>query len=120
MEALRIPPELKAHAVWSSDGQDRGYRVIFVTERRRRQIALVAAIAAILAGAAIVLAAPSHAFPYLAVPVALLVFAGIYQHGGRSGFYELSSDGELGKYLGRRAPDLSHLRRHRLRGSMGI
>jgi fatty acid desaturase len=120
MEELRIPQELKAHAIWSSDDQDRGSRVVYVTERRRRQIAALAAVAAIAAGLAIVLAAGGHVFPYLIAPLALLVFAGVYQHGGRSGFYELTSDGGLGTYLGRRAPDLSHLRRRRLRGSMGV
>jgi hypothetical protein len=120
MEELRIPQELKAHAIWSSADQESGSRVVFVTERRRRQIAALAAMAGLLAGLAIALAAPGDAFPYLLGPLALLVFSSIYQHGGRSGFYALNSHGELRGYLGRRAPDLSHLRRRRLRGSMGI
>jgi hypothetical protein len=113
MPNLRLPDDLRAHAIWLDETGDDERRVAFVTEERRRRVALVAGLLAIVLAVS-GLAVASARLPLLAASVVLLVASISYHHGGRSGFYAITDRGDLGEYYGRRPPDLTGLRRHRI------
>jgi hypothetical protein len=84
--------------------------IALVTDRRRLWISGIPMLLAFLVGIALAFVNASR---LLLIPV-LLVFALTYLYGlrGRTGFYEVSEDGSLGEFLGRRVPPgLSAMRR---------
>jgi hypothetical protein len=69
-------------------------------------VAALVAVAALAAGAALVVMATWLAFTSL-----LIVWAAVaYADRGHCGFYEIEDDGSLGDFLGRSPPDLSSMK----------
>src|SRR5690606_29503103 len=90
-------------------------RVIYLTERRYRRLALWAGpLAAIVLAVGVLVRWPRV---FALVASVILVAAASVAVAGRSGYYEVEVDGSLGEYLGQRRPDLSGLRRSKARGS---
>jgi hypothetical protein len=114
MPKPRIPAHLKAHTLWTDqeEGADGGM-IVYATERWRRTVGVVIALSGFVFAAALILV---KAPPPIALAAAVVVIAGgRYALGGKAGFYAVQKDGELGDFLGRSRPDLSHMRRTRLR-----
>jgi hypothetical protein len=116
MLILRVPDNLRVRTVWNPETGDPGAgSIAFVTERGWRVALLVGstlippllALTRLAHGSWATLIIPeSILLPLAAIPVF---------KGGRGGFYELTSAGELGNYLGRRRPDLAGMQRRRVR-----
>lgn len=104
IDKSRLPAGLWVRTVWapdaSTDPDDRP--IALVTDRQRFWISMIPMLLAFLVGTALAL----FNAPRLLLIPALLVFALSYQYGlrGRTGFYEVSEDGSLGDFLGRRVP----------------
>jgi hypothetical protein len=112
--SLEVPYDLQAHAVWCTDASSGAVpEVVFVTERRWRRIAFALGTVGIFFSLTCVLLAHGEFMPYLAVAIACTGAAMACLRAGRAGFYQVNADGHLGRFLGRRAPDLHGLRRHR-------
>ncbi|MFG1869320.1 hypothetical protein [Micromonospora arborensis] len=113
--AASLPVDLVAHAIWvpTGAGPDGG-RIVFVTERSRRRVAVLIFLVVLLGLVLVIAFAPGA---WLVAPlVAALAVAGVvadYHRGGRAGFYRLEDDGRLGEFLGRQNPGLSRHRRVR-------
>lgn len=108
LDKKKLPPDLAANRVWVSvrDSDDRA--IAYITERRRRLIGGAAAVAGLVL---ILVILVSHApVGVLVVGVGISLAGALYGNGGRSGFYEVESDGSLGPYLGRSRPELSSMR----------
>ncbi|HVS07812.1 MAG TPA: hypothetical protein VHK65_16825 [Candidatus Dormibacteraeota bacterium] len=112
IDKSKLPAGLWVRTVWapepSTDPDDRP--IALVTDRRRFWISAIPMLLAFLVGTALAL----FNAPRLLLFPALLVFGLSYQYGlrGRTGFYEVSEDGSLGDFLGRRVPPgLTALRR---------
>jgi hypothetical protein len=111
----RLPEALKAHAVWTStDGPDRR-RAVYVTERARRKISIIAMLVLLPTMGSTMIWGPSSVQYWAAGALVIgALFLLKYQGTGRAGFYQLNGDGTLGDFLGRQSPDLSDMQRTRV------
>ena len=108
LDKKKLPPDLAANRVWVSNHDSDGRAIVYISERRRRMVAGVGAVAGLVA---ILAALAMHLLVGLLVLGLGISFAGaVYGNGGRSGFYEVEPDGSLGEYLGRAKPELSSMR----------
>ncbi|MBM7494542.1 general stress protein CsbA [Micromonospora luteifusca] len=113
--AARLPVDVVAHGVWvpTGAGPDGG-RIVFVTERSRRRVAVLI-LPVVLLGLVLVIAYAPGAWLVTLLVAALAVAGAVadYHRGGRAGFYRLEDDGRLGEFLGRQNPGLSQHQRVR-------
>jgi hypothetical protein len=108
LDKNKLSPELTANRLWVSVRESDDHAVAYITERRRRLIAAVGAVAGLVA---ILAALAMHlAVGLLVLGLAISLAGAVYANGGRSGFYEVEADGTLGEYLGRSKPELSSMR----------
>jgi hypothetical protein len=108
LDKKKLPPDLTANRVWVSSHDSDRRAIAYITERRRRRIAAVGAVAGLVA---ILAALAMHlALGLLVLGLAISVAGAAYGNGGRSGFYEVELDGSIGEYLGRSKPELSSMR----------
>ena len=109
LDQSKLPSNLVVTSVWVPDDAAHARRPVAQVSEPRRQIAgaVLIALGVILGLAVLLIGGPSWpAFGSL-----LIAWTGVaYASGGRSGFYEVDTDGGLGGYLGRARPDVSSMR----------
>jgi len=114
LDNAKLPRNTWARMLWlPADDADRSERpVVLISDRARYLIGGIPMLAAFVVAIVLVLV---HAPTSAVIPFLVIVFAaGIYARGGKSGYYEVATDGSLGEFLGRRVPlGLRSMRRTR-------
>jgi hypothetical protein len=108
LDKSKLPPGLAVNRVWVSTRESDNHAIAYVSERRRRIVGAALIIAGVMAIFVMLLLQVPPAAALIGVAVSAL--GAMYANGGRSGFYELEPDGQLGAYLGRGRPELSSMR----------
>ncbi|HEV3028716.1 MAG TPA: hypothetical protein VG457_14145 [Planctomycetota bacterium] len=112
VDKSKLPGDLWVRMTWAPKEpagiQDRP--IVLVGNRRRWMIGLVPAVLGFLL--LIALALIRAPLVLLILPMAIAVVGARYASGGQAGYYEVSENGSLGDFLGRRTPmGLSEMRR---------
>src|ERR1700737_2284444 len=110
LDRTKVPSDLWIQRLWVPDGSvpDK-HALAMVTDKRR----LIIGGAIMVVGFAVVIVARAIHAPWTVALAALVleVVGGLYAAGGnRTGYYEVTADGSLGDYLGRKKPEVSSMR----------
>lgn len=112
VDKSKLPGDLWVRMMWApkepagiQDGP-----IVLVGNRRRWRIGLVPAVLGFLI--LIALAVIRAPLVVLIIPMAIAVIGARYASGGQAGYYEVTENGSLGEFLGRKTPiGLSEMRR---------
>lgn len=104
LDKSKLPGDLWVRMAWApKEGSQPDERpIVLITDRRRWLIGLIPAVLGILILSGLFLAHVPVVL--LIVPMAIIVAGARYGGGGQAGYYEVSEDGSLGDFLGRKIP----------------